>query len=263
MAEEFQKGNAKVRVTVGMSGTGGGFKKFAHGEIDISAASRPIEASEINLTKQNKIEFMELEVAYDGIAIVVNPKNDWATSLSMVELKKIWQPENPAKLWSDVRPAWPKRPIKLYGPGTDSGTFDYFTKVVNGKEKSCRADYTASEDDNVLVQGVSGDKDALGYFGFSYFEANKSRLKALAVEFEGKTQVPTTESIRTATYKPLSRPLYIYVNLTSAKRKEVEQFVLFYLTEAPKLIPEVGYVPLDQKVYDQAIQRFRKRPLKG
>ncbi len=257
IAEEFQKVHGSVKVTVGVSGTGGGFKKFAHGEIDISGASRPISETEKNAAKENKIQFVEIPVAIDGLTVMVNPKNDWVTSITVEELKKIWQPQSTVKLWSDVRETWPKRKMNLYGPGTDSGTFDYFTEVVVGKAKASRPDYTASEDDNVLVQGISGDRDALGYLGYSYYKENKERLKSLGIS-DGKNPpvFPSDETILKGIYKPLSRPLFIYVNKGALGRPEIEKFVNFYVTKATALVPEVGYVPLSQTKYDEVLKRF-------
>lgn len=254
VVEEFQKGQKDVRVTVGSSGTGGGMKKFTANEIDIVNASRRIEEGEISKAKENKIEFTEFEVAYDGIAIVVNKNNDFLNTLTTEDLKKIWEPESKIKKWSDLDAKYPKEDIHLYGPGADSGTFDYFTKVINGKEKAIRSDFTSSENDNVLVQGIAGDKYALGYFGFAYFKENESRLKLIGVA-AGKTEaiMPNPTNIKDGTYKPLSRPLYVYVNNASLKQPKVKEFMQYYLNNAGTLAPEVGYVSLDDKNYkDQA-----------
>lgn len=258
VAEEFQKGKRDVRVTVGISGTGGGFKKFASNEIDIANASREIEAGEIAKAKQNKIDYTELQVAYDGIAVVVNPKNTFLTSISIEDLKKIWEPNSKVKKWSDLNPAYPAQDIHLYGPGADSGTFDYFTKVVNGKEKAIRSDFTSSENDNVLVQGVAGDQYAMGYFGFAYFKENASRLKVLSIG-SGKSVVsPTPETIKNGTYKPLSRPLFIYVNNKSLLQPKIQEFVNYYMTSAAQLAPQVGYVSMDTKNYDEQMKKLKK-----
>ncbi len=259
VAEEFQIQNPKVRVTVGISGTGGGFKKFYAGEIDISDASRPIAAAEMEAAAKNGIEYIELPVAYDGLSIVVNPKNDFASTLTVEELKKIWQPESTVKMWSDVRPGWPAKPINLYGAGHDSGTFDYFTEAIVGKAKSCRSDYTASEDDNVLVQGVEGDQNALGFFGYAYYAENKSRLKLISVDPGTGAVAPTEETIRNGAYAPLSRPIFIYVSTAAAQRPEIQSFVKFYIANAPTLVTEVGYVPLPTIVYELALARFEQR----
>lgn len=261
MAEEFQKTNKGVRVTVGESGTGGGMKKFAAGEIDIAGASRPITDSERSLAKKNGVEYVELPFAYDGLSIVVNPQNTWATSLSVEDLKKIWLPNSNVKLWSDIRKDWPKEKIQLYGPGTNSGTFDYFTEVVTGKKGLIRPDFTASEDDNVLVQGVSKDKYAMGYFGFAYWAENKSKLKVLAIGEEGKSITPSHETIANGTYKPLSRPLFVYVNKKSTAKAEVDAFMSFYLEKSASLVAQVGYVPFPAKIYTAVSDRYKKRML--
>lgn len=259
MAEEFQKKNRGVRVTVGLSGTGGGMKKFTAGTVDISGASRPIKSSELQKAQDNKIQFIELPVAYDGIVVVVNASNDYATSLTTQELKEIWRPDSPVKTWKDIRPEWPQEEIKLFGPGADSGTFDYFTEAVMGKSGSIRSDFTASEDDNVLVQGVSGETYALGYFGFAYWQENQSKLKVLAID-NGKGPVtPTLETIKTATYQPLARPIFIYIATASLDRSEVDAFAHFYLDHAPALVGEVGYVPLSDTIYEIAKRRLSQR----
>jgi phosphate transport system substrate-binding protein len=270
VAEEFQKAEqGKVRVTVGISGTGGGFKKFCAGETDISDASRPIKESEVKLCGAKKIEYIELPVAYDGLAVMVNPKNNWVDSMTVKELKMIWEPAAQGKIlkWNQVRPSWPDRPIRLYGPGTDSGTFDYFTEAINGKEKASRSDFTASEDDNILVQGIASDLGALGYFGVAYYENNKDKLKLVAVDDEkdgnGKgPQRPTYENVVKGTYQPLARPIFIYVNAKAAERPEVQRFVKFYIKNGAKLSKEVGYVSLPKEAYDLAQGRFDKR-MKG
>jgi phosphate transport system substrate-binding protein len=257
VAEEFMKLYPEVNVTVGVSGTGGGFKRFVVGEIDISDASRPIKEEEIEKAKQNGIEFIELPVAYDGITVVVNKENDWVDSLTIEELKKIWSPDSKVTKWSDIRPGWPEQRINLYGPGTDSGTFEYFTEAVNGKAGESRFDYTASEDDNVLVQGVSQDKYALGYFGFAYYLENKDRLKAVKIDSGTGPVEPTMETIREGTYKPLSRPIFIYVSKKSLERPEVKEFVKFYMENAGKLASEVGYVPMAENVYEDNLAKLK------
>ncbi len=263
MGEEFGKVHPRVRVTVGLSGTGGGMKKFTVGDIDVTGASRPIKEIERTKAKTNKppIDFVELPVAYDGIAVVVSAKNKFVDKLTVQELKKIWQPNSPVKQWSDVRQGWPKKPIKLYGPGADSGTFDYFTKTIVGKERATRSDFTASEDDNVLVQGVKSNPHALGYFGYAYYAENKKVLRAIPIDPGSGAVTPSVATIENATYKPLSRPIFIYVSKASARRPEVESFVTFYLQNARKFVPEVGYVPFQANVYQAAMKRFQKRML--
>lgn len=263
VAEEFRGVQGDVKVTVGVSGTGGGFKKFGAGETDISDASRPIKDSEIELAQKNGIEFIELPVAYDALSIVVHPENDWANDITVAELKKIWEPGAQGKVtkWSQVRAGWPDTPLKLYGPGTDSGTFDYFTDAVVGEEKASRGDYTASEDDNTLVQGVSRDKGALGYFGLAYLLENEGKLKAVPVNDEDSAngdgpQAPTVENVQAGSYQPLARPIFIYVSKKAVERPEVKEFVNFYLEKAPDLVKEVGYVPLQTEVYALAKTRF-------
>jgi len=259
VAEEFQMANRKVRVTVGISGTGGGFKKFCAGETDLNDASRPIKDKEIETAKKNGIDFVELPVAFDGISVLVNPENDFVDYLTVEELKKIWQPGSTVHKWSDVRPGWPDEPIRLYGPGTDSGTFDYFTKAINGREQACRPDFTASEDDNVLVQGIAGDRNALGFFGYAYYAENKDKLKVVPIDGGDGPVTPSVETINNGTYKPLSRPIFIYVSVEAAKRREVQAFVQFYLANAPVLVGEVGYVPLPAKIYALDVDRFERR----
>lgn len=251
VAEEFQRANAGARVTVGTSGTGGGFQKFCRGETDMSNASRPIKASEADTCRAAGIEFIEIPVAYDGLSVIVHPNNTWVTSMTAAELKKIWQPEAQGRItrWSQVRQGWPDREIRLYGPGTDSGTFDYFTEAINGKAQASRGDFTASEDDNVLVQGVSGDENALGYFGFAYYEENKNRLKLVPIDDENPANgagpiLPSPETVRNGTYSPLSRPMFMYVNKAKLSRPEVKAFVDFLLNNGGALIRDVGYVPL-------------------
>lgn len=254
VAEEFLSEAPNVRVTVGVSGTGGGFKKFFAGEIDINDASRTIKSKELEIAKTKGIEFIELPVAYDGLSVVVNPQNDFVDYLTVEELRKIWQPGSSVKLWSDVRPGWPAKPVRLYGPGTDSGTFDYFTKVINGKAQASRPDFTASEDDNVLVQGIAGDKNSLGYFGYAYYFENKKKLKLVPVDAGTGPVAPSATTINDGTYKPLSRPIFIYVRVKSLSRIPVLKFVNFYLENAGVLAKEVGYVPLADKDYANSIK---------
>ena len=265
VAEEFQKGR-KVQVTVGISGTGGGFKKFCVGETDISDASRPIKPTEVELCAKNGVEYVELPVAYDGIAIVVNPKNDWATSITTDELKKMWAPEAQGKFkkWSDIRTGWPEKDLHLFGAGVDSGTYDYFTEAIVHKEHSSRGDYTSSEDDNILVQGISQDAGALGFFGLAYYDHNKDKLRLVPVD-DGKPDngegpiAPTAETVRNGTYQPLSRPIFIYVAKKSLEREVVQDFVKFYIEGAKKLSTEVGYVALPDRAYPMAQHRLDSR----
>jgi phosphate transport system substrate-binding protein len=266
VAEEFQnEKRGRVRVTVGISGTGGGFKKFVRGETDIANASRPILREEMEQARANGVEYIELPVCFDALTVVVNPQNDWVDSMTVAELKKIWEPGAQGRVtrWNQIRPEWPDEEIKLFGAGSDSGTFDYFTEAVVGKAKSSRGDYTASEDDNVLVQGIAGSKFALGYLPYAYYEPNSSKLKALGIEWEknavGGAVMPTGENVLKGTYNPLSRPLFIYVSLKSADKPEVKEFVEFYLKNAPALVAEVKYLPLPASAYQMALDRFTTR----
>lgn len=262
VAEEFQNAYPDIKVTVGISGTGGGFKRFVRGETDINDASRPIKASEIEACQANGIDFIELPVAFDAIAVVVNRENDWVNYLTVEELKKIWEPEAQGKAlrWSNIRPGWPDKPITLFGPGVDSGTFEYFTEAIIGEAGKSQGDYVASEDDNVLVQGVSQDRYALGYFGLAYYLENQDILRAVPIKAgESNPVPPTAENVMNGTYRPLSRPLFIYVSAKSAEREEVEKFVTFYLENAAELVQEVGYVPLPERAYELALERFKKR----
>lgn len=264
VAEEFQKEKqGKVHVTVGISGTGGGFKKFVRGEIDVADASRPILTDEMAQAKANGIEFLELPVAFDALTVVVNPQNTWVTSMTVTELKKIWEPDAQGKIthWNQVRPEWPNEKIALFGAGADSGTFDYFTEAIVGKAKASRGDYTASEDDNVLVQGIEGNKYALGYIPFAYFAPHSSRMKAVAIEWEkNKVKEPVLPSLQTVlagNYNPLSRPLFIYVSRKSLDKPAVKEFVEFYLKNVKALATEVKYMPLPDTAYQMAIDRVR------
>ncbi len=259
VAEEFQK-VSKVKVTVGESGTGGGFKKFCRGETDISDASRPIKQKEIQECNAAGVQFIELPIAYDALTVVVNPKNDWVKSLSVAELHEMWKSGSSVKSWKQVNAAFPDEKMALFGPGTASGTFDYFTEAINGKAQSSRSDFTPSEDDNVLVQGVASNKGAIGYFGYAYYDENKDKLRAIPIAPKaGATPVtPSAETVMNGTYQPLSRPLFIYVNATAAAFKpEVKEFVNFYLANAPKLVKEVKYVPLPAEDYSAVTAHFK------
>lgn len=248
VAEEFRTDHPDVNVTVGLSGTGGGFKKFIRGEIDINNASRTISPEEIEGAKAKNIDYEGLKIAYDGMAIIVNPANTWCKDITIAELKKIWEPAAQEKIiyWNQIRPEWPKEELHLFGPGVESGTYDYFTEVIVGKAHSSRGDFTASEDDNVLVQGVSSDKFALGFFGLAYFNENKAKLKLVAVDNQkgGGPVLPSIQTVKDKSYSPLGRPIYIYVTNAAAKRKEAQEFVSFYLDNMGALAQEVGYVSL-------------------
>ncbi len=249
VAEEFSKARPDVRVTVGLSGTGGGMKKFIAGEIDICDASRPIKNSEKEACEAAGVEYVELSVAFDGLAVITSKENDWCDSLTVEQLKQIWRPENPTSRWNELNPEWPDEEIKLYGPGTDSGTFDYFTEAIVGKSGASRPDYAASEDDNVLVTGVSEDKNSLGYFGFAYYIENADKLKLLGVKpADGEAVTPSLETVRSNAYRPLSRPLFIYVRKSCYEKPEGKDFVSFYLEKASELATEVGYVPVSEEV---------------
>jgi phosphate transport system substrate-binding protein len=252
VAEEFRTEAPEVFVTVGVSGTGGGFSKFIAGEIDINNASRPIKDSEKADALANGIEFLEIPVAYDGLSIVVNPDNTWIDHITVAELQLIWQPGSTVDSWDDVRPEWPAQPIRLYGAGTDSGTFDYFTEVINGEAGASRPDYTASEDDNVLVQGISGDENSLGFFGYAYYIANKDRLKLIPVDGGNGPIAPSPETINNGSYAPLSRPIFIYLSKAGAAKPQVRSFVEFYLEIAPAMATEVGYIPLPSDLYQES-----------
>lgn len=266
VVEEFQATSPKTKLTVGVSGTGGGFKKFCAGEIDISNASRPIKESEIELCKKNGVEYIELPMAYDALTVVVNPKNTWLMSITVAELKKIWEPAAQGKItrWNQVNPAWPDQPIALFGAGVDSGTYDYFTEAIVGKEDMSRGDYTSSEDDNVLVQGVAGNVNALGFFGIAYYEANKDKVRALTIDDGNDSngagpQAATVENVLQGVYQPLARPLFIYVSKQSALRSEVVAFVNFAHNNVVALTREVGYVPLTESAVKLAAARFEQR----
>jgi phosphate transport system substrate-binding protein len=266
VAEEFQEANPGARVTVGSSGTGGGFQKFCRDETDVSNASRPIKETELEACRKAGIDFIELPVAYDGIAITVNPKNTWVTSMPVAELRKLWEPgaQGQVTRWNQIRPEWPNEEIHLFGAGTDSGTFDYFTEAIMGKEAQSRGDYTSSEDDNVIVQGVSGDQYALGYFGYAYYEQNKDKLKLVAVDDGDASNgagavAPSPETVAGGTYRPLSRPVFIYVKVKALQRPEVLDFVNFYLSQGAPLVREVGYIPMTEREQALVRERFTAR----
>ena len=266
IAEEFNLENPKVKVTIGVSGTGGGFKKFIRNEIDLADASRPIKNSEDSLCTAAGIEYLELPVAYDGLAVVVHPENTWVSDITVKELKTIWEPaaQGKIKTWNQVRSSWPNTEIHLFGAGTQSGTFDYFTEAIVGEARSCRGDYTASEDDNVLVQGISTDKNALGFFGLDYYVANKQKLKLIPIndenEANGKGAIaPSEETVKNGTYQPLSRPLFVYINKKALDRPEVLAFGNYFISNAPELVAEAGYVPLTKEIYDLVSKRFTNK----
>ena len=266
VAEEFQlAGNSRVRVTVGLSGTGGGFKKLCRGETDVANASRPILTEEMEKCRAAGIKYLELPIAFDAITVVVNPANDWVKSLTIDDLRKMWEPAAQGRIttWNQVRPEWPDARLMLFGPGADSGTFDYFTEAVAHKAKASRGDYTASEDDNVLVQGVENNKNALGYFGFAYYAGHKDRMRAVAIERpDGAGGVlPAIDTVIDGSYQPLSRPLFIYVKESSLQRPEVRKFIDFYLTAGPKLVEEVGFVPLPPEATQVALEHVNNNRL--
>jgi len=265
-AEEFQiSKRGKVRVTVGMSGTGGGFKKFCRGETDMSNASRPISTEEMENCRKAGIKYIELPVAFDALTVVVNPQNNWVkgNTMTVADLRKMWEPAAQGRIssWKQVRAEWPAQKLMLFGPGADSGTFDYFTEAVNGKSKASRGDFTASEDDNTLVQGVVNNKSALGYFGFAYYAAHKDKLRAVAIDGGKGPVMPSIENVINGTYSPLSRPLFVYVRESSANRPEVREFVQFMMSKGAGLVSEVGYVPLPQSAYDLALKHFNGKKL--
>ncbi len=266
VAEDFGKASGGTKVMVGISGTGGGFKRFCRGETDVSDASRPIKEKEISACRESSVDYVELPIAFDGLAVLVNTSNTWVDHLTVKELKKIWEPSAQGVItkWSQVRDGFPDVEIRLFGPGTDSGTFDYFSEAVNGKAGSSRGDYTASEDDNVLVEGIASDKGSLGYFGVAYYEQNKDKLKVVPIDDENSANgdgaiIPTMETVKNGTYQPLARPLFIYVSKEAIKREKVKQFVEYYLKNAPALVEEVGYIPLPADAYEAASQRFANK----
>ena len=259
VAEEFRAVEPQVKVTIGVSGTGGGFKKFSRGETNLSNASRPIKDKEKAACAENNIKYLELEVAYDGLAVLVNPQNDWVDSFTIEELKKIWEPAAQGTImkWNQIRPEWPNEEIHLFGPGVASGTYDYFTEAIVGKSGSSRGDFTASEDDHVLVQGIAGDKYSLGFFGLAYYAENKDKLTLIGVHNGEEVVKPTLETVSNGTYRPLSRPLFIYVNSTSVASLEVVEFVNFYLENSSELSKDVGYIPLPDENYKKQIEIFK------
>ena len=257
VAEEFAKLNKDVKVSVGVAGTGGGMKKFYAGQIDICDASRPIKQEEIDAAKKNSIEYTEFKVAFDGLSIVVNKENDWLKSLTVDQLKAMWEPDSKIKTWKDIDASWPAEPIKFYSPGTDSGTFEYFTEEITGKKGAIRTDITPSEDDNVLVTGVANDKNAIGYFGYAYYLENKDKLKIIPVDGGAGPVEPTFDTIKNGTYKPLSRPLFIYANNKKLTEDHIKEFIRYYLTEGKALIGDVGYVPLEDAAYETELAKIK------
>ncbi len=259
VAEEFRTAQPNVKVTIGVSGTGGGFKKFSRGETNLSNASRPIKDKEKAACAENNINYLELEVAYDGLAVLINPENDWVDNFTVEELKKIWEPAAQGVImkWNQIRPEWPNEEIHLFGPGVASGTYDYFTEAIVGKSGSSRGDFTASEDDHVLVQGIAGDKYSLGFFGLAYYAENKDKLTLIGVNNGEEVVKPTLETVSNGTYRPLSRPLFIYVNSTSVKSPEVVEFVNFYIDNAAELAEDVGYIPLPSELYTKQKENFK------
>jgi phosphate transport system substrate-binding protein len=258
VAEEFQMTRPGVRVTVGVSGTGGGFQRFCSGETDISNASRPITEGEVEACREAGIEFTQLSIAWDGLSVIANPRNDFVECLTVEELSRIWGPDSEVTTWQDVRPEWPAEEIRLYGPGTDSGTFDYFTETVNGESGASRPDFQASEDDNILVQGVAGDQYALGYFGYAYYAENADRLKLIAVDGGGGCVSPSDQTIEDGSYAPLSRPLYVYVSHAALARPEVQAYAEFMLEEAEMLVPATGYHALSAQEYAEGLAQLRQ-----
>ena len=259
IAEEFRAVQPEVNVTIGVSGTGGGFKKFSRGETNLSNASRPIKDKEIEACNENNVKYLELEVAYDGLAVLVHPENTWVDSFTVEELKMIWEPSAQGKImkWNQIRPEWPNEEIHLFGPGVASGTYDYFTEAIVGESGSSRGDFTASEDDHVLVQGIAGDKFSLGFFGLAYYAENKDKLTLVGVHNGEKVVKPSLETVKDGSYKPLSRPLYVYVNSTSIKSPEVVEFVNFYIDNAGELAEDVGYIPLPSELYAKQKESFK------
>ena len=259
VAEEFRFVHPDVKTTIGVSGTGGGFKKFGRGETDISDASRPIKDKEKVMCEENNITYVELSVAYDGLAVLVNPQNDWVDHFTVEELKRLWEPSAQGTItkWNQIRAEWPDEEVHLFGPGTASGTYDYFTEAIVGESGSSRGDFTASEDDNVLVQGIAGDKYGLGFFGLAYYEENKDKLSLVGVDGGNGPVKPSLETVKDGSYAPLSRPLFIYVNSTAVARPEAVEFVNFYLENAGELAKEVGYIPMPQAEYDIEIAEFK------
>lgn len=262
VAEEFAKEGRRVVIVVGISGTGGGFQRFCRGETDFNDASRPMKDEEREACAENGIEAVEFSVAFDGLSVLVNPENDFADCLTVEELRQIWEPGSQVKRWNDVRPEWPDQALTLYGPDTDSGTFDYYTETIVGQEGASRPDYTASADDNVLVQGIAGDEDALGYFGFAFYEQNSEQLRLVGVDGGDGCVEPTRETIESGEYAPLSRPLFVYVRRDALEKPEIAALMRFYLTEGPALATEVGYVEAPADVYEEGLRKI-PRPGEG
>nr|WP_245738914.1 PstS family phosphate ABC transporter substrate-binding protein [Nitrosomonas marina] len=258
-AEDFQIAKrGAVRVTVGISGTGGGFKKFCRGELDVVNASRPITDLEMEVCRKAGIEYIEMPIAIDALTVVINPRNSWSKTMTVEELKQFWEPAAQGKInnWNQVNSAWPDKKIKLFGPGADSGTFEYFTEAVVGRAKSSRGDFTASEDDNVLVQGVASDMYALGFFGFAYYIENKNKINAVAIDSGNGGVIPSVETVESGSYQPLSRPVFIYVNAESRTRPEIQGFVKFLMDNAAELVTEVKYFPLSSVIYNKNLDNF-------
>lgn len=249
-AEEFQLLNQGIRLTVGFSGTGGGFQRFCNGELDLTGASRPIRESEVEQCAGNGIPYVEIPIALDGLSVVVNPDNDFASCLTVDELRRAWEPGSQVTTWRDIRPTFPAEPIVFYGAGTDSGTFDYFTEAIMGRAGSSRTDYQASENDNILVMGINGDRYSLGYFGYNYYVENRERVKLVGIDDGHGCIQPDEETVRTGTYTPLSRPLFLYVTVDDLQRPEIRAFLEFALDRARQLIPPTGYIPLPVEDYD-------------
>jgi phosphate transport system substrate-binding protein len=256
VAEEFSNEYPDIRVNVAVSGTGGGFKRFQIGEIDINDASRPIKPSEAEECAKNGVEYIEFAIAIDGLAVMVNPENTWVDYLTVEELNMIWKPDSTVDSWNDIRQEWPDQKIHLYGPDTDSGTFDYFTDVINGDEGVSRPDYTASADDNVLVQGIAGDQNSLGYFGYAYYAENTDKLKIVPIDSGSGPVIPSDETVKTNQYEPLSRPIFIYVNKASLNTETVKAFVTFYMENAEQLVAEVGYTSQPSSIYDNNLTQI-------
>ena len=265
VTEEFIDVNKDARITVGVSGTGGGFKKLCRGELDISNASRAIKESEVDQCNQQNLETLELSVAFDGMAVLVHPENDWVDHLTVEELKKIWRPEAQAEVtrWNQIRPEWPDEELHLFGPGVASGTYDYFTEAVVGESGMSRGDFTASEDDNVLVQGISTDLYSLGFFGLAYYQENQEKLKLVPIDNGDGPVTPTIQSVKEGVYTPLSRPLFIYVRKDATAKQVVNDYVTFYLQKAPELARQAGYVPMTDEEYEQQLEKFRKFSIGG
>lgn len=263
-ATEFRRDRSSpVQITVKFSGTGGGFRKFCHGETDIQDASRPILREEMEACRKAGVQYIELPVAFDALTVAVSPANTWVRSMTVAELRKMWEPtaQNQLMRWSQIRQGWPDTPFKLYGADADSGTFDYFSEAIVGKPRASRTDYAASEDDNVIVRGIASDPNTLGYLPYAYFESNKRKLKAVAIDSGNGAMVPLLENVVKGRYSPLSRPLFLYVNSQAAERTHVREFVAFYLQYAGKLAAQVKYIPLTDRAYVVVRDRFASRKL--